>query len=76
MIRIKRNNSISGRFFAKKQLLQFPCMEDMITDQDILDLFKGLIELVKKSTEMKIERKYSILIDVLKSELQRYQEDN
>ena len=76
MLKIKRNNNITGKFYTRKQILQFPCMEDMITDEDILDLFKGLIELVKRSTEMKVERKYGILIDVLKSELRNLKHNN
>ena len=51
-------------------------MEEMITDKDILDLFNGLIELVKRSVELKVERKYVVLIDVLKSELQNLKHNN
>ena len=51
-------------------------MYSSLTDEDILDLFKGLIELVKRSTEMKVERKYGILIDVLKSELRNLKHNN
>ena len=76
MLILKRNNTVTGRFYIRKKLLQFPCMEDMITDEDIMDLFKGLIELVKRSTEIKIERKYETLIDVLKCELRNFKQNN
>jgi DNA-binding TFAR19-related protein (PDSD5 family) len=76
MLKLKRNNTVTGRFYIRKKLLQFPCMEDMITDEDIMDLFKGLIELVKRSTEIKIERKYETLIDVLKCELRNFKQNN
>ena len=76
MLKLKRNNTVTGRFYVRKKLLQFPCMEDMITDEDIMDLFKGLIELVKRSTEIKIERKYETLIDVLKCELRNFKQNN
>ena len=76
MLKLKRNSAVTGRFYIRKKLLQFPCMEDMITDEDIMDLFKGLIELVKRSTEIKIERKYETLIDVLKCELRNFKQNN
>ena len=76
MMKFKRNNNITGKFYTRKQILHFPCMEEMITDKDILDLFNGLIELVKRSVELKVERKYVVLIDVLKSELQNLKHNN
>lgn len=76
MVKFKRNKYMTGRFYIRKQILQFPGREDIITDDDILDLFKGLIELVKRNTEMKIEQKYEVLIDVLKSELQEFKRNN
>ena len=76
MVKLKKNKYMSGRFYIRKQVLQFPGREDMITDEDILDLFKGLIELVKRNAEMKIEQKYEVLIDVLKSELRDFKENN
>ena len=50
--------------------------EDLITDEDIKDLFLGLIELIKKNTELKVEQKYENLIDVLKSELRELRGNN
>ena len=75
-MKFKRNKYITGRFYTRKQILHFPAREDMITDEDILDLFKGLIELVKRNAEMKIEHKYEVVIDVLKSELQEFRGNN
>ncbi len=60
----------------KKKVLKFPQRETLITDEDIKDLFLGLVELVKKNTELKIEQKYENLINVLKNELREYRENN
>lgn len=68
MVKYKKNNNMCGVFYCKKQILQFPKREEVITDEDILDLFKGLIELVKRNVEMKLEVKYARIIDVLKRE--------
>lgn len=67
---------MSGLFYFQKKVLKFPQRETLITDEDIKDLFFGLIELVKKNAELKIEQKYENLIDVLKSELREYRENN
>ena len=63
-------------FYFQKKILKFPPREDIITDEDIKDLFLGLIELVKKNAELKVEQKYEKVIDVLKSELRTFKGNN
>lgn len=69
MIKLKKINGLTGVFYFNKRILKFPKREDIITDEDIKDLFLGLVELVKKNTELKVEQRYERLINVLKSEL-------
>ena len=67
---------MTGVFYFQKKILKFPPREDIITDEDIKDLFLGLIELVKKNAELKVEQKYEKVIDVLKSELRTFKGNN
>ena len=76
MTKLRKCNGITGIFYTKRQVLKFPQQEEYITDEDINDLFLGLIELVKKNTELKCEQKYENLIDVLKSELRALKHNN
>lgn len=76
MIRLRKCNSLTGVFYMQKKVLKFPSMETFITDDDIEDLFFGLLELVKKNTELKVEQKYKNLINVLKNELRECRDNN
>ena len=76
MAKLRRCKSYSGVFYIRRQVLKFPQREALITDEDIKDLFLGLIELIKKNTELKVEQKYENLIDVLKSELRELRGNN
>ena len=72
MVRLRKCSSVTGIFYIKKKVLKFPSIETFVTDEDIEDLFFGLLELVKKNTELKVEQKYKNLISVLKNELREY----
>ena len=63
------NKNQRGIYFESKQILKFPIQNDYISDSDIHDLFMGLINLVKKTTELKIEDKYIAEIQSLKKEI-------
>ncbi len=71
MRKIKKCTKFSGVFYCNKKVIQFPSREDYITDEDILDLFMGLVELIKKNTEIKTEQKYQYIIQKLKRELSK-----
>ncbi len=76
MMKFRRYLNMTGVFYFQKKILKFPPREDIITDEDIKDLFLGLIELVKKNAELKVEQKYEKVIDVLKSELRTFKGNN
>ncbi len=76
MMKFRRCLNMTGVFYFQKKILKFPPREDIITDEDIKDLFLGLIELVKRNTELKVEQKYEKVIDVLKSELRTFKGNN
>ena len=76
MMKFRRCLNMTGVFYFQKKILKFPPREDIITDEDIKDLFLGLIELVKKNAELKVEQKYEKVIDVLKSELRTFKGNN
>jgi len=70
MIKLLPNKNIGGIYFAHKKILRFESRQDIITDNDITDLFMGLINLIKKSTEIKLEEKYMKIINAMKSEIE------
>lgn len=69
MIILKPNYNLSGRYYINKQILQFQNYTELISDDDIINLFMGLVRLIKRSAEMKIEAKYSREIEQLKDEI-------
>ncbi|MGN0961408.1 MAG: hypothetical protein ACI4PF_04335 [Christensenellales bacterium] len=58
MKKIKPNYIITGKYFTCKQILKFQNYNELISDDDIVNLFMGLVRLIKKSTELKMEAKY------------------
>lgn len=66
---LRPNYILSGRYFSHKQILQFPRTNELITDEDIFNLFAGMIRLVKKSAEAKVESKYMREIKILKDRI-------
>ena len=76
MLKIKLNHNATGVFFTRKRILQFQNHNELISDEDILNLFLGLVRLIKKSTEIKIEEKYSRQIVNLKKEIKRLKEED
>jgi len=69
---IKCNKNFSGVYYFSKRILKFPQKDDTIDDEDIVDLFFGLIELIKKNIEIKVENKYSKLINSLNRQIENY----
>ena len=70
MVKIKANYITRGKFFVSKRILKFQSNSELITDEDIINLFLGLVRLIKKSTEIKTEEKYSMKITMLKREIE------
>lgn len=67
MERIKANYNFSGIYYIRKQILQFRADNEIISDDDILSLFMGIVRLIKNSCEIKAEEKYISIINSLKS---------
>lgn len=66
---LKPNYYIKGTFFENKQILKFQNYSELVSDEDIINLFLGMVRLIKKSTEMKMEARYIREIECLKREL-------
>lgn len=60
-------------FYFKKRILKFKRTNGLISDEDILNLFLGLVKLIKKNTELKMEEKYLCKINKLQAQIQRGQ---
>ena len=58
MKKIYPNYFIKGIYYLRKQPLKFECQEELISQEDIQNLFIGRSRLIKKSSEYKIESKY------------------
>lgn len=69
MRKLKGNKNLNGKFYTKYQLLKFENRNNMLCDEDLIDLFMGLLRLVKRNIEIKVEAKYKKTIDKLNCEL-------
>ena len=70
MKKLKHNRIYQGKYYIYKKVLQFEGRQDIISDRDIIDLFFGLVNLIKKTTEIKIEEKYISIVNSLKKEVE------
>ena len=64
---MKNSNTVSQNlvFYFKKRIMKFKNPNQLISDDDIMNLFFGVVNLIKKNTEMKIEKKYLNKIEKL-----------
>ena len=69
MKKLKPNKFCKGIFYFQIKILKFPSNCDIVSDDDILSLMSGLIKLIKKSTEVRVEEKYLRQIELLNNEL-------
>lgn len=76
MNKLKKCTNLNGTYFLKRRVLQFPEKEGLISDEDIKELFLGLIELVKRNIEIKTQKKYERTILYLKKEIESYKNNN
>lgn len=58
-------------FYCKKRILKFKSTSKLVSDEDILNLFLGLVKLIKRNTEISIEEKYISQINQLQSQIKR-----
>ena len=56
-------------FYGKKRLLKFKSQHELVSDEDLMHLFVGFVRLIKKSSEIEAEEKYSQKIARLEREL-------
>ncbi|MBE5736647.1 MAG: hypothetical protein E7356_04795 [Clostridiales bacterium] len=64
MIKLRPNKSISGVYYTRIKVLQFKPQVDLVSDEDIMDLFMGLVRLIKRNAELEVEERY---LDKIKS---------
>lgn len=64
-------NNFGCIFFAKKRVLKFKSKSAIVSDEDIMNLFLGLVRLIKKNTEISLEEKYLERINKLQSEIKK-----
>ena len=74
MSNFRKCTKLSGRYYFRRKVLQFPDSREFLSEDDIADLFFGLIELIKKSIEVRVEDKYQKIILSLKKQLKYYKE--
>ena len=70
---MKNSNTVSQNlvFYFKKRIMKFKNPNQLISDDDIMNLFFFLVNLIKKNTEMKIEEKYLNKIAKLEYEIKK-----
>ena len=64
MIKLRPSKSISGVYYTRIKVLQFKPQVDLVSDEDIMDLFMGLVRLIKRNAELEVEERY---LDKIKS---------
>lgn len=64
-------NNFGCTFFTKKRVLKFKSKSAIVSDEDIMNLFLGLVKLIKKNTEISLEEKYLERINKLQSEIKK-----
>ena len=63
------SKNLSGIYYAKKRLLKFQSRDEILSEEDVMHLFYGFINLLKDSTKQTIEKKYLNIINNLKKEI-------
>ena len=64
MINLRPNKTINGVYYTRIKVLQFKPQVDLVSDEDIMDLFMGLVRLIKRNAELEVEERY---LDKIKS---------
>lgn len=67
---IHANYTHKGSYTMSKNILRFPSSQDLVGDEDIMSLFMGLVSLLKRNEQIKVERYYENYIKCLKKEIE------
>ena len=62
-----------GVFYTKRHLIKFEKPSEMLSEEDMLNLFMGFIRLIKKSTELEVEGRYLSEIKKLQNKLKKFE---
>lgn len=68
MENLNKNNKI---YYFRKRVLHFKKNSGLVSDEDITNLFLGLMRLLKKNAEIEMQEKYLSKIARLQNELDR-----
>ena len=66
-MRLVVNREVCGVYYLRKRLLKFKNPSEMISNEDIMNLFAGFVRLIKKSAQIEMEEKYCNQILQLKN---------
>lgn len=58
-------------FYFRKRILKFQRPSGIVSDEDIVNLFLGLVRLVKRNTEIILEEKYLNKINKLQTQIRK-----
>ena len=58
-------------FYTSKRVLKFKSKSPIVSVEDIINLFLGLVRLIKKNTEISLEEKYLDKISKLQLEIKK-----
>lgn len=58
-------------FYFRKRILKFQRPNGIVSDEDIINLFLGLIRLIRRNTEIILEEKYINKINKLQTQIQK-----
>ena len=61
----------SGIYFCNKQILKFQKNDEMLASEDLSLLFDGVLNLMKRSIEKEVEKKYLAKIFQLEKEIDK-----
>ena len=72
MERLRARYNKSGNYYCTPHILKFRKNNELISEEDIYNLFSGFVRLIKKSVELEIEDRYANKIKNLEIELKKY----
>ena len=67
----KSANIHSGIYYCNKQILKFQRNDEMLSSEDLSLLFDGVLNLMKRSIEKEVEKKYLAKIFQLEKEIDK-----
>ena len=70
MKKITANYTHKGSYTIPKKILHFPCSQANLDEEDIMSLFMGIINLMKRNEQVKVEHYYNNYIRCLEKEIE------